>query len=258
MDNPKDNHGKKVIKYLVGIFFATFLSVCLTPLSQKVVILLHGAGSSFFRGISDYYYRTIASGDVFVAFVSTQYVFFALFGAGIGAAIANQFVQLSTSRHRWLTISQKISSIRKTGDESTPKCDSFINQEPSAIASFQKLAEIEEHLNEVSNLLDEELSTIEKSERKQYQTSRIVHSVICALLIAAFLVVMMIHGFFSTAYKTIVRTANNIEIVSPYISDIEYRQLKSDYHSICNADDYDELISHLRAIADKNGLNLRE
>ena len=48
----------------------------------------------------------------------------------------------------------------------------------------------------------------------------------------------------------------NIEIVSPYISDIEYKQLKSSFHLIKTQDDYEKLLDKIQDIADANEINL--
>lgn len=48
----------------------------------------------------------------------------------------------------------------------------------------------------------------------------------------------------------------NIEIVSPYITDIEYKQLKSSFHLIKTQDDYEKLLDKIQDIADANEINL--
>ncbi|MEY8265132.1 hypothetical protein AALA79_01945 [Lachnospiraceae bacterium 64-25] len=49
----------------------------------------------------------------------------------------------------------------------------------------------------------------------------------------------------------------NIEIVSPYVSDSEYKQLKSSFHSMQSRSDYEELVDTLKAIGEKYELNLK-
>lgn len=53
-------------------------------------------------------------------------------------------------------------------------------------------------------------------------------------------------------------TLANIEIVSPYVEDREYKQLKSDFYSISCEDDYEKLSNKLNSIAVENDLSLRE
>lgn len=47
-----------------------------------------------------------------------------------------------------------------------------------------------------------------------------------------------------------------IEIVSPYISDLEYKQMKSDFYLIEDWDDYDQLDKHLDALMESEGISL--
>jgi hypothetical protein len=58
--------------------------------------------------------------------------------------------------------------------------------------------------------------------------------------------------------NTIIDTLNNIEIVSPYISDTEYKTLKSQFYSMDGEDDYIILAENLHSIADNNNISLRE
>ncbi len=54
--------------------------------------------------------------------------------------------------------------------------------------------------------------------------------------------------------KAITSTTNNIEIVSPYISEEEYKYLKSDFYSIQTREDFDMLHETLDNIAQKHNL----
>lgn len=57
---------------------------------------------------------------------------------------------------------------------------------------------------------------------------------------------------------TITRTMNNIEIISPYISDQEYKLLKSKFYSMKSHDDFNELYSQLEKFALSANLELKE
>lgn len=50
------------------------------------------------------------------------------------------------------------------------------------------------------------------------------------------------------------RTLNNIEIISPYISDMEYKTLRSDFYQMNSKDDYLQIISVIENIATENDL----
>ena len=49
----------------------------------------------------------------------------------------------------------------------------------------------------------------------------------------------------------------NIEIIAPYISDEEYKTLKSDFYQMEDIGDYNSLQNELNYIAKKNSLNLK-
>lgn len=51
---------------------------------------------------------------------------------------------------------------------------------------------------------------------------------------------------------------NNIEIVSPYISDMEYKMLKSKFYSIETKEQYDMLLKDLVSISSSNSIKLKK
>jgi hypothetical protein len=51
---------------------------------------------------------------------------------------------------------------------------------------------------------------------------------------------------------------NNIEIISPYVSDIEYKKFKSDFHTIQCSRDYEDLAQALQSIADAHSIPLKK
>jgi len=79
-----------------------------------------------------------------------------------------------------------------------------------------------------------------------------------ALLAFQILLVAFLYGQFSFIQRTKTSTLNNIEIVSPYIEDIEYKQLKSDFHSMESKQDYDSLIEKLTVISSEYNIRLKE
>lgn len=48
-----------------------------------------------------------------------------------------------------------------------------------------------------------------------------------------------------------------IEIIAPYINEIDYAYLKSDFYQISTKEDYDALNLRIEEIADKNGLEIQ-
>lgn len=98
---------------------------------------------------------------------------------------------------------------------------------------------------------------IKESERKKKRVKRI-HilfslSLFIGVLTASFMIMLQIYVS-SISSKTLKR----IDIVAPYISDQEYKQLKSDFFMIENKSDYDNLQKNINAIFEVNQLDLKE
>lgn len=83
----------------------------------------------------------------------------------------------------------------------------------------------------------------------------IVHSAfkICYILIFSYTFLVT-----SIAYLTSRNTLINIEIVAPYISDVKYKQLKSDFYQIDSKEDFDTLTCVINEIATQHDLHLQE
>ena len=50
----------------------------------------------------------------------------------------------------------------------------------------------------------------------------------------------------------------NMEIISPLLSDQDYKQLRANFYSIDSKKDYDDFTNHLEAIANENNITLRK
>lgn len=80
------------------------------------------------------------------------------------------------------------------------------------------------------------------------------------IIIFVFLYIFLIFTYSRSLYinDKITSLTNNIEIVSPYISDINYKQLKSNFHMMENSEDYNNLMSELSDIAKDHSLTLKK
>lgn len=80
------------------------------------------------------------------------------------------------------------------------------------------------------------------------------------LILNSFIIISVIYLIGSLSFINHCQTITlcNIEIVSPYISDHEYKELKSSFHSISTKNDYDDLQSVIDNIATVNGLMLKK
>ncbi len=80
-------------------------------------------------------------------------------------------------------------------------------------------------------------------------------SVVFAVIARLFALTFLIQQSYVT--ETALKLTNNIEIVSPYVSDLEYKQLKSEFHSMQSRSDYDNLVFKLDSIGSENHLRLK-
>lgn len=90
----------------------------------------------------------------------------------------------------------------------------------------------------------------ESREKKLVRILRVISVIIIIWIIS-------ILGFYSYADNIVCKTIGNIEIVSPYISDVEYKTLKSNFYSMDSKSDYDALMDNLNRIASNNSLKLK-
>lgn len=98
------------------------------------------------------------------------------------------------------------------------------------------------------------IAQIHKDNKKIRRSNRISYF-FTFLCLSVLLVMLMKHTFENNLAAQL--TAN-IEIVSPYVSDKEYKQLKSDLFTIKSKEDYDKLSKSLNAIAIKNYISLKK
>lgn len=72
--------------------------------------------------------------------------------------------------------------------------------------------------------------------------------------------ILLIYAYSRTVFVNgrVTSMMNNIEIVSPYISDAEYKQFKSSFHLIENKEDYDNLYYQLEQVAAAHSVELKE
>ena len=83
---------------------------------------------------------------------------------------------------------------------------------------------------------------------------KLLTSISCIVLYALFLLFVLTTNFVNL---TITRTTNNIEILAPYISDQDYKILKSNFHSISSRSDFDSLTNLLNKYATNVGVELK-
>lgn len=82
---------------------------------------------------------------------------------------------------------------------------------------------------------------------------------ICMIILTFTLMISTLYmtGKITFIQKAKTNTLANIEIVSPYIEDIEYKTLKSNFYSISSEDDFNNLTNELQSIAEENNIKLK-
>lgn len=124
-----------------------------------------------------------------------------------------------------------------------------------AFKNKQKKFKTQDTMSTTTNTTLSELSiqNIDK-ERKKINFSYLLQIIFSAIILIS---LIFFYGKSSFIRNKTITLTNNIEIVSPYISDIKYKQMKSKFHSIETKNDYNLLIEELETIAKKYSLKLK-
>lgn len=78
------------------------------------------------------------------------------------------------------------------------------------------------------------------------------------LLLVLYLALFFNIGKNAYITRTVSTSLANIEIVSPYVTDTEYKTLKSEFYSMDSKEDYDTFCSHLEEISTVHNIDLKE
>lgn len=103
-----------------------------------------------------------------------------------------------------------------------------------------------------SSSLKKEVAGMKHDMRKIFRQSilTLVFCVICIMFSLIFAIsIYAINSIQATALRS-------IEIISPYVSDFEYKQFKSSFYLMDSRDDYDTLMDSISAIAQKENIQL--
>lgn len=114
--------------------------------------------------------------------------------------------------------------------------------------SFNDTCELS--FTELSNKLQENQNKIKFLYKKYFKLK--IGTITC--LIIFYLITV---AYTSYVDNTIIKLTSNIEIVSPYINDIEYKTLKSQFYSMKSGEDFIKLNYSLERIASKNHIVLK-
>jgi hypothetical protein len=90
-----------------------------------------------------------------------------------------------------------------------------------------------------------DLPSLKSKSKKLLFTSKILFIILIFLTLSYVVLFLYYFGRMTFINSSISKTLNNIEILSPYVSDYDYKMLKSKFHLIRNKLDYDALSSEI-------------
>lgn len=111
--------------------------------------------------------------------------------------------------------------------------------------------------NPTDEFYEEDIDALKKNIKKLSKKISFLFLLSAFSILILIFIVIFIYGQTIFIRNKIIVITNNIEIVSPYVSDIEYKQFKSKFHSIENQSDYDAIMEDLKIIANENSLKLK-
>lgn len=243
MNNKSHNFSKlKKAFYtsLFGAFLAFIIGKVFDPIFEYLYTFFLTLGGSFVTHISDSTYQRISDGLSEQTSMILFYIIFIVCTSFLGVT----FTSLKVLRP--YEAEPKNESQPPTFSDTTPH---------DILTSIERL---EKDTEKLKIQLDKNNQRINKlmSKRKSFDTFMYISTKIWIIFLMVLLVFIYSRNIFIN--KKIIVMTNNIEIVSPYISDIEYKQFKSDFHTIHNSYDYEELMQSLQIIADAHSITLKK
>lgn len=217
-----------------NIVAAIFLSLFINPISNWIIPKLLYISSKFSNAFIDFVYKrashiTVESTSTLNLMISIMILFYVF--------IAIKYL-LSYQMRRLYTLYDDLlfEFYSETSDSENNNIDSKNDDDVSDDVS------IEESISKI---------------KSKIHLLKAVHSRL--LRSSLFLIFLM---YLSTMLQIYIsgissRTLSNIEIVSPYVSDNEYKQFKSDFYTINGKSDYDVLYEKLDSVAKSNSLKLK-
>lgn len=210
---------------ILGALGSALWETCLSPLAQSMFLHASSIISLVSLGFIDDLYREVSKG---FHEKSSILLFCTYWGAVMGIYISMWIIRGSIKKE-YKVIKKKHEIIKTNGDNDDNLTILYKDNK-----AFRK----------------KKLSIIKKIFSQKFVTS-----IITILVILYGIITVGKESFINT---TITNTLGNIEIVSPYIEDKEYKQLKSNFYSMQNQQDYLKLIEKIENIAQLNEVELKK
>ena len=249
--NQNQNYSFKntVITLASGAFASYIFSYALDPIFSKLFNSISNIGTKFLSSFTDSIIIKIAKGSAYNSNPFSSTITFSV----VLAIVVFYFLE---SRSNYFETLKKLDDINMTepeneSDESTNTYQNVSDVETEVKFLIKEFSSLKESISTLKDHLPV-LVDIKRSELKKiyYMTTGIFIIDITSLVF-----------FYSTeryALNESVTIENNIEIVSPYVSDVQYKELKSDFYSMKNIDDLNKLTTTLQSISEKHSIDLQE
>lgn len=204
--------------WIIGGIIALIIGKIMEPLFVHIFSLVLNIGGSFITNIENSTYKEISNGYSEQSASSVLYLVYLSIYCFIGVIFGDNIIDYLAFKNR------------------------------------QKKFKAQDAMSTTTNTTFSEssLQNIDKKRKK-------IFSYLLRIIFPAIILISLMFFYGKSSFirnKTIILT-NNIEIVSPYISDIEYKQMKSKFHSMETKNDYNSLIEELETIAKKYSLKLK-
>ncbi len=238
------NWKKTLYTAILGAFLAFIIGKLFDPLFEYLFSIFLSIGGSFINAIADSTFQKISDGFSDQTSLLLLYIIY----LACFTYLVSEFISLKRLFHNSANMPQ-------SPEEKKPSTPEVYNFKDLSVEELKQI------ISETSHTMEDLSQRLEHSEKATNRRKRIdTIQYIAARCIFIFLIFMLFFLYSRNVFITqkITVITNNIEIVSPYISDFEYKQLKSCFHSIQNGEDYEALNLTLKSIAESNSITLKK
>ena len=221
---------------LAGTMLTLFFTQIIEPVFSALYSFILSLGGTAIQSLSDSTYRQISNG--FSEQTSSLILYLAYIVSSV--VILNFFTSYRKEYKQCLSELKDIEKEIHSLSSSEQSEEDAAKNEPDS-------RQPEEHSKQILDKI------------AAFRSRSFSHYIILGIItFAAY--ILLIYAYSRTVFVNgrITSMMNNIEIVSPYISDIEYKQFKSSFHLIENKEDYDNLYSQLERVAASYSIQLKK
>lgn len=233
MENSNNNFFKN--HNLSDLLFGAVLSWIVAVILQPILEFLLDKGYQFLGFLSDKIYQAISTGGDGLVSLAVFYLLYMM----CTVKLTDLFTSHQTVYKELLSaLSQRELELHSLSYEF------YGTTMPSNTPSDKEISQKFEQTQEKISL--------RKREAKRN------HVILTTLLVTLYIVFLLYYASVLFIHNKATMLTNNIEIVAPYVSDIEYKTLKSNFHSIQNQGDFNRLANELSRIANEHSLSLKK